>query len=110
MLRETEELMFRLQDYEQKTKKVEKSLSEQIEKALQLEEQRRQAQEEADYLETRHGHPADQGKTGETGTGSVKEPGTAGCRAGRVLCQDCTSGEGVEMQGIRGRGVSRTTW
>lgn len=34
MLRETEELMFRLQDYEQKTKKVEKELSEQIEKAL----------------------------------------------------------------------------
>ena len=41
MLREKEELMLRLQDYEQKTKRAEKELSEQIEKALQLEEERR---------------------------------------------------------------------
>lgn len=34
MFREKEELMFRLQDYEQKTRKVEKELSEQTEKAL----------------------------------------------------------------------------
>ncbi|EPQ05264.1 Ezrin [Myotis brandtii] len=40
MMREKEELVLRLQDYEQKTKKAEKELSDPIQRALQLEEER----------------------------------------------------------------------
>ncbi|POI29176.1 hypothetical protein CIB84_007074 [Bambusicola thoracicus] len=51
MLREKEELLVRLQEYEVKTKRAEKELSDQIQRALQLEEERRRAQEEAERLE-----------------------------------------------------------
>ncbi|XP_067398592.1 ezrin isoform X1 [Emydura macquarii macquarii] len=51
MLREKEELMLRLQEYEIKTKKAEKELSDQIQKALQLEDERRRAEKEAERLE-----------------------------------------------------------
>ena len=50
MMQEKEELMFRLQDYEQKTKKAEQELQDQIQRALQLEEWKR-TQEEAEGLE-----------------------------------------------------------
>ncbi|XP_035394402.1 ezrin isoform X2 [Cygnus olor] len=51
MLREKEELLVRLQEYEVKTQKAEKELSAQIQRAIQLEEERRRAQEEAERLE-----------------------------------------------------------
>ncbi|XP_071405337.1 ezrin isoform X2 [Pithys albifrons albifrons] len=51
MLREKEELLVRLQEYEVKTQKAEKELSDQIQRAIQLEEERRRAQEEAERLE-----------------------------------------------------------
>ncbi|XP_060128773.1 ezrin isoform X1 [Zootoca vivipara] len=51
MLREKEELMMRLQEYELKTQKAEKELSDQIQKARELEDERRRAQEEAERLE-----------------------------------------------------------
>ncbi|XP_025057775.1 ezrin isoform X2 [Alligator sinensis] len=51
MLREKEELVMRLQEYELKTQKAERELSDQIQRARQLEEERRRAQEEAERLE-----------------------------------------------------------
>ncbi|XP_009073621.1 PREDICTED: ezrin isoform X2 [Acanthisitta chloris] len=51
MLREKEELLVRLQEYEVKTQKAEKELSDQIQRAIQLEEERRRAQQEAERLE-----------------------------------------------------------
>uniref|UniRef100_A0A8C5VC42 FERM domain-containing protein n=1 Tax=Microcebus murinus TaxID=30608 RepID=A0A8C5VC42_MICMU len=51
MMREKQELMLRLQGYEEKTKKAEKELSQQIQRALQLEEERKGAQEEAERPE-----------------------------------------------------------
>eukprot|EP00069_Balaena_mysticetus_P021659 bmy_13766T0 len=51
MMREKEELMLRLQDYEEKTRKAEKELSDQIQRALTLEEERKRAQAESERLE-----------------------------------------------------------
>ncbi|KAM4693546.1 ezrin [Discoglossus pictus] len=51
MLREKEELMHRLHEYEEQTKRAERELSEQIKKAKELEEERRRAQQEAERLE-----------------------------------------------------------
>ena len=51
MMREKEELMLRLQDYEENTRKAEKELSDQIRRALKLEEERKRAQEGAGPLE-----------------------------------------------------------
>uniref|UniRef100_A0A8C6Y1E2 Ezrin n=1 Tax=Naja naja TaxID=35670 RepID=A0A8C6Y1E2_NAJNA len=51
MMREKEELMMRLKEYEVKTQKAERELSDQIEKARQLEDERTRAQEEAERLE-----------------------------------------------------------
>ena len=51
MMREKEALMLRLQDYEENTRKAEKELSDQIRRALKLEEERKRAQEGAGRLE-----------------------------------------------------------
>ena len=51
IMREKEELMLRLQDYEENTRKAEKELSDQIRRALKLEEERKRAQEGAGRLE-----------------------------------------------------------
>ncbi|KAM5164894.1 ezrin [Mantella aurantiaca] len=51
MIREKEELMLRLHDYEEKTRRAEKELNEQIRKARELEEERQRAQLEAERLE-----------------------------------------------------------
>lgn len=48
---EKEEVMLRLQNYEQKTKKAEEKLQDQIERALQLEKEWKRASEEAEGLE-----------------------------------------------------------
>ncbi|EPQ09309.1 Ezrin [Myotis brandtii] len=90
MMQERGELMLRLQDYEQKeqkTKKAEKELSDQIQRALQLEKEWKRAQEEAERLEV-HGCAASQGGAGEADSGSDKEPGAAGPGARRVHRQD----------------------
>ncbi|MEE6476148.1 hypothetical protein FKM82_010994 [Ascaphus truei] len=52
MIREKEQLMLRLHDYEEQTKRAERELSEQIQRARELEEERRRAQLEAERLET----------------------------------------------------------
>ncbi|XP_069463988.1 ezrin [Ambystoma mexicanum] len=51
MLREKEDLMLRLKEYEAQTKRAERELSEQIQRAIQLEEERKRAQKEAERLE-----------------------------------------------------------
>ena len=51
MMRGKEELMLRLQDYEENTREAEKELSDQIQRALKLEEERKRAQEGAGRLE-----------------------------------------------------------
>lgn len=51
MIREKENLMLRLHEYEEKTRRAEKELSEQIKKARELEEERQRAQLEAERLE-----------------------------------------------------------
>ncbi|XP_053566627.1 ezrin [Bombina bombina] len=51
MLREKEALMLRLHDYEEQTKRAERELSEQIQRAKELEEERRRAHLEAERLE-----------------------------------------------------------
>lgn len=51
MEREKQELMMRLYEFEEKTKKAEKDLQEQMQRALQLESERRRAEEEAARLE-----------------------------------------------------------
>uniref|UniRef100_A0AAY4BPK6 FERM domain-containing protein n=1 Tax=Denticeps clupeoides TaxID=299321 RepID=A0AAY4BPK6_9TELE len=51
MEREKQELMMRLYHFEEKTKKAEKDLHEQMQRAMQLESERRRAQDEAVRLE-----------------------------------------------------------
>ncbi|KAM4042502.1 ezrin-like [Anomaloglossus baeobatrachus] len=51
MIREKEELMLRLHEYEEQTKRAERELSEQIRKARELEDERQRAQYEAERLE-----------------------------------------------------------
>uniref|UniRef100_A0A672RLM2 Ezrin-like n=1 Tax=Sinocyclocheilus grahami TaxID=75366 RepID=A0A672RLM2_SINGR len=51
MEREKQELMMRLYQFEEKTKKAEKDLQEQMQRAMQLESERRLAEEEAARLE-----------------------------------------------------------
>ncbi|XP_051731047.1 ezrin b [Ctenopharyngodon idella] len=51
MEREKQELMMRLYQFEEKTKKAEKDLQEQMQRAMQLEHERRLAEEEAARLE-----------------------------------------------------------
>ncbi|KAI7800038.1 villin 2, partial [Triplophysa rosa] len=51
MEREKQDLMMRLYQFEEKTKKAEKDLQEQMHRAMQLENERRQAEEEAIKLE-----------------------------------------------------------
>ncbi|KAK5606896.1 hypothetical protein CRENBAI_013674 [Crenichthys baileyi] len=51
MEREKQELMMRLYQFEEKTKKAEKDLQEQLQRAMMLEQERRRAEEEAARLE-----------------------------------------------------------
>ncbi|XP_062407586.1 ezrin b [Sardina pilchardus] len=51
MEREKQELMMRLYEFEEKTKRAEKDLQEQMQRAIQLEHERRRAEEEAARLE-----------------------------------------------------------
>ncbi|KAJ8290561.1 hypothetical protein GJAV_G00014490 [Gymnothorax javanicus] len=51
MEREKQELMMRLYQFEEQTKKAEKAMQEQIDRALQLEQERRRVEEEAARLE-----------------------------------------------------------
>ncbi|XP_063299371.1 ezrin [Pelobates fuscus] len=51
MIKEKEQLMHRLHEYEEQTKRAERELSEQIQKARELEEEKRRAQLEAERLE-----------------------------------------------------------
>ncbi|XP_029452495.1 ezrin isoform X2 [Rhinatrema bivittatum] len=51
MIREKEELMLRLHDYEHQIKRAERDLTDQIQKARKLEDERIRAQEEAERLE-----------------------------------------------------------
>ncbi|KAM9316005.1 ezrin [Gastrophryne carolinensis] len=51
MQREKEELVIRLQEYEEKTRRAERELSEQMRRAQELDEERRRAQLEAERLE-----------------------------------------------------------
>ena len=54
MMQEKEVLMLRLQNYKQKMNKGEKEFPNQVQRALQLEEERKHAQEEAEHLQVDH--------------------------------------------------------